>query len=655
MENISGKKIMVVDDSLTIRMQIKDMLEDEGYEVDLAKDGETCLKLIQIVTPDIILLDIIMPGISGLDVCKAIKGDQRTQDIPILILTHVSDSKNKVAGLNAGADDYVTKPFAIEELNARISGILRTNVLQEELVLAKDAAEASAKSKSSFLANMSHEIRTPMNGITGFTELLLDTSLDDEQAEYVKTIQRSGESLLVLINDILDFSKIEAGQINFEIIDFDIEQLMSDVCELVKPKLDNKAVQILLDMDPETPTLLKGDPHRLRQVLINLMGNAAKFTADGEIKLSLKIEKKEDQRVFVHAEIQDTGIGIPNDKINAIFEIFSQADSSTTREFGGTGLGLSIAREISRKLGGDCWAESEPGRGSIFHVTGWLGISDETTIKIEALKETELTGKEILIIDDNTTNLDLLKKTFSGYRIKTTVLRSNKEAIKLLNDGILFDLVIVELGFTDPDTYQFFQQIRNQEHLKHIKFLAYTALAGDSYKRASELGFDGYLPKPAGRKKMIKMIETIFGHNPDHTTITQYTPVKEKAEHIPKKILLAEDNPVNQKLAVKILEKKGHLVMVAENGCRALKLLKEHSFDLILMDIQMPEMDGIEATSKIRLQETETGKHIPIIAMTANAMKGDREKYLEAGMDEYVSKPIKPKELFDKINALNRS
>ncbi len=655
MEGISGKKILVVDDSLTIRMQIKDILEDEGYEVELAKDGETCLELIQTVTPDIILLDIIMPGISGLDVCKAIKGDQRTQDIPILILTHVSDSENKVAGLNAGADDYVTKPFAIEELNARISAILRTKALQGELVLAKDAAEASAKSKSSFLANMSHEIRTPMNGITGFTELLLDTSLDDEQVEYVKTIQRSGESLLVLINDILDFSKIEAGQIDFEIIDFDIEQLMSDVCELVKPKLDNKAVQILLDIDPETPTLLKGDPHRLRQVLINLMGNAAKFTADGEIKLSLKIEKKEDQQVFIHAEIQDTGIGIPNDKIKAIFEIFSQSDSSTTREFGGTGLGLSIAREISRKLGGNCWAESELGRGSIFHVTGWLEISDETTIKMEALKEAELAGKEILIIDENATNLDLLKKTFSGYRIKTTVLRSNKEAIKLLNDGILFDLIIVEPCLADPDAYQLFQQIRGQDHLKDIKFLAYTILAGDSYKRASKQGFDGYLPKPAGRKKMINMLRTIFGHTPDHTTITQYTPVKEKAEHMPKKILLAEDNPVNQKLAVKILEKKGHSVMVAENGRRALEFLKDHSFDLILMDIQMPEMDGIEATRKIRLREMETGHHIPIIAMTANAMKGDREKYLEAGMDEYASKPVKPKELFDKINAFDKS
>ena len=655
MEGISGKKILVVDDSLTIRMQIKDILEDEGYEVELAKDGETCLELIQTVTPDIILLDIIMPGISGLDVCKAIKGDQRTQDIPILILTHVSDSENKVAGLNAGADDYVTKPFAIEELNARISAILRTKALQGELVLAKDAAEASAKSKSSFLANMSHEIRTPMNGITGFTELLLDTSLDDEQVEYVKTIQRSGESLLVLINDILDFSKIEAGQIDFEIIDFDIEQLMSDVCELVKPKLDNKAVQILLDIDPETPTLLKGDPHRLRQVLINLMGNAAKFTADGEIKLSLKIEKKEDQQVFIHAEIQDTGIGIPNDKIKAIFEIFSQADSSTTREFGGTGLGLSIAREISRKLGGNCWAESELGRGSIFHVTGWLEISDETTIKMEALKEAELAGKEILIIDENATNLDLLKKTFSGYRIKTTVLRSNKEAIKLLNDGILFDLIIVEPCLADPDAYQLLQEIRGQDHLKDIKFLAYTILAGDSYKRASKQGFDGYLPKPAGRKKMINMLRTIFGHTPDHTTITQYTPVKEKAEHMPKKILLAEDNPVNQKLAVKILEKKGHSVMVAENGRRALEFLKDHSFDLILMDIQMPEMDGIEATRKIRLREMETGHHIPIIAMTANAMKGDREKYLEAGMDEYASKPVKPKELFDKINAFDKS
>ena len=376
----AGKKILIVDDSLTIRMQIKDVLDNEGYEVVLAKDGETCLAILKEQMPDIILLDIVMPGINGIEVCKIIKQDKKLKDIAVLILTHVTDSENMVAGLNSGADDYVTKPFVIEELNARISAILRTKTLKEELVQAKNEAVKLAGSKSAFLANMSHEIRTPMNGVTGFTELLLETDLDETQREYVETIKRSGDALLVIINDILDFSKMESDQSTFEVIEFAPEQLIYDVCDLVKIKIEEKPVNLYCNMDSQLPVNLKGDPYRFRQVMTNLLGNAVKFVEKGEIEVKVDVEKIEAARIFVHYFIRDTGIGMPEDKVETVFEIFSQADSSTTRQFGGTGLGLSIARKICRKFGGDCWAESKEGKGSTFHATAWFEMEDNRNI-----------------------------------------------------------------------------------------------------------------------------------------------------------------------------------------------------------------------------------------------------------------------------------
>lgn len=395
----TDKTIMVVDDSLTIRMQVKDLLDDEGYQVILAEDGETCLELLKTQTPDIILLDIVMPGISGLGVCRAIKESKTLCHIPVLILTHVSDSENKVAGLKAGADDYVTKPFALEELNARISAILNTKTLQRDLIAARDAAEQSASAKSSFLANMSHEIRTPMNGVVGFTELLIETKLDSEQKEYVEAIHRSGKSLLIIINDILDFSKLESGDFSLEKIDFDLAQIIKDVSNLIKPKLQDKPVEIEYQIDPEIPEMINGDPHRLRQVLLNILGNSAKFTEKGKIRTVITLEKKEEKQVFLHFKLQDTGIGIPPDKVETIFELFTQADSSTTRKYGGTGLGLSISRKLAQKTGGNCWAESEPGKGSIFHVTGWFEIVAEEALseKLNLTKTDETQNQNVVI------------------------------------------------------------------------------------------------------------------------------------------------------------------------------------------------------------------------------------------------------------------
>ncbi len=522
MFNLKGKTVLVVDDSLTIRMQVKDMLAAEGYRVMLAKDGEACLDILKGSIPDIILLDIVMPGINGLEVCKIIKGNDQLKDIPILMLTHVSDAANKIAGLKAGADDYVTKPFSIEELNVRISSILQTRTLQKELINAREVAEASAQAKASFLANMSHEIRTPMNGVIGFTDLLLETEVNEDQRTYLETIKRSGDLLLAIINDILEFSKLESGEIIFEEIKLHLCQVMEDVINLIKPKLYGKSVKISYKMEPDVPLFVMGDPHRLRQILLNILGNAAKFTEKGGITAKVSIKDKKDNLVLLHFELGDTGIGISKDKVESIFNLFTQADSSTTRRFGGTGLGLSITRKIARKMGGDCWVESEIGKGSIFHVTGWLGIADAPG----NLKETERP-------------CDALEK--------------------------------MEIPWSAS-------------------------------------------------------------------------------------ILLVEDNFVNQQLAKKIMEKMGHRVNVADNGKIALEMYLQQAdekrgkesdsffYDIIFMDMQMPEMDGVEATKEIRKLE-ELGrrrlKRIPIIAMTANVLDKYRKECFAAGMDDFITKPIK--------------
>ena len=522
MFNLSGKIVLVVDDSLTIRMQVKNMLEAEGYRVMLAKDGEACLDLLKENIPDIILLDIVMPGINGLDVCKIIKENDQLKDIPVLMLTHVSDAANKIAGLKAGANDYVTKPFSIEELNVRISSILQNRSLQKELINAREVAEASAQAKASFLANMSHEIRTPMNGVIGFTDLLLETEINDDQRKYLETIRRSGDLLLAIINDILEFSKLESGDIIFEERNLYLCQLLDDVIALIKPKLYGKSVKISYKIEPDIPPFVTGDPHRLRQVLLNILGNAAKFTEKGEITAKISLEDKKENQVFLHFVLRDTGIGISIENVESIFTLFTQADSSTTRRFGGTGLGLSITRKIARKMGGDCWVESEIGKGSTFHVTGWFGVAD------------------------------------------------------------------------GPD------KLKERER-----------------------------PCDAMEKMEVPW-------NPS--------------------ILLVEDNLVNQQLARKIMEKMGHRVYVAGNGKIAVEMYMQQAdekrwsdydsffYDIIFMDMQMPEMDGVEATKEIRKLEKSGElrlKRIPIIAMTANVLDKDRDECFAAGMDDFITKPIK--------------
>ena len=681
------RKILIVDDDENMLNILVRFFSIKGYACLEADSGETAWKIIQQDEVDLVISDIYMGGINGIDLMQQVKN--RFPDLDFIIMTGYSAEYSYSDIINAGATDYVNKPFSTAEVFARIERIEREKRILADLKTSNEQlahamekskiltqrANAASKAKTDFLARMSHEIRTPLNGIIGYTDLLSDTRLTDEQQGFLTNTKNSCQVLLSIVNDILDFSKVEAGELVLETIDFDPEVLCFEVLEMVRSKIDETQVELACHISDAVPASVRGDPHRVRQLLLNLLGNSAKFTSKGKIELCLDAENERNNDIDLQLSVCDTGVGISRNKINELFKPFVQSDETTTRQYGGTGLGLAICRRIIEKMKGRVSVESQPGKGSRFSFK--IPVKKGETTGKEVVRPAVLSGKKAFFLARDDSLIDILKHAFPREGITVDYccispyppaapgeLSDDPDAGKLMsffkkNPLKNYDIGIIDGGSRDMEsTIEIGRQIRkialSSLQARPVPLMACVLPVPGGFEQLKKEGFHGFLVKPVQKKKFFTMIAAILGNNSQESKTGEIKPITSHSMREDFKrsvsILLAEDNPVNQKMTELFLTKAGYCTETADNGLEAFNIYAGSplKFDLIFMDINMPDMDGFEATRRIRQEEENMGvnRRVPIIALTANVLEEFENKCLKAGMDAFLAKPVKREDVF---------